>query len=334
MGEHNHHAHENCCDTHKNHPIPVNIISGFLGAGKTTFLNYILEENSDQKVDVLIREFGKIPVDNRLVRNFSGKVHIFPGISLHDDPQLLLHDYLHKLAGKNRQNNSFDRLLLETSGIDSPESLIHLFMVGHMPHLYRLGSFICVVDAQYGLLNLQEYRLAVLQVAYADAVILNKVDLASEEELAELEKYIRSINSSVKIYRASYAKVDLSVFMDVDVFHQLKDLGPQEESKPMSNIRTIFLSEKRPMSKEKVNAWLNWLFRAEEPKLLRSKGFFFFEKDEWRYEFQAVRRSFHSKADQLWGNEERKSTVVLIGENLPDEKELQESFAACAVDEN
>ena len=313
--------------------IPINVIGGFLGAGKTTFLNYILDHNPDERTDVLIREYGKEAVDDKLLHEFDGKVYVFSGISLHEDAQLLLHDRLKDLYQENGGYPEFDRLLLETSGIDRPDSLLQLFMVGHIPHMYRLGSFAVVVDAQYGMLDLEEYDVAVEQVACADVILLNKMDLATEEEMEALEEKISSINGMARIYRTSYCEIPLEYVKDLTVYQQLKDLTPGRTGEGMNGIYTITLSESRPMDKQKVNEWIDHLYRMEGPKFLRGKGFFSFAGEDWRYEFQSVRKSFHSKTDRLWyDDEERKSTVVLIGENLPDEKELRESFAACAAD--
>ena len=312
--------------------IPVNIIGGFLGAGKTTFLNYILGQPATERRDILIREYGEAAIDDQLLKNVEGKVHVFPGVSVHDDPQLVLHDYLHGLVSGDVPR-PFDRLLLETSGIDTPESLLTLFMLGYMPDHYRLGSLIVIVDAEYGGLDIEEYEVAAEQVAYADIVIINKTDLAGRYTVDALEALVKSINGMAKVERASYAKVSLDGIMDIALYDQLKVLEPNEGAEAMNDIRTYTLVEKRPMDKAKVNAWTDRLFKMEGPKLLRCKGFFNFSGEDYRYEFQAVRKSFHSKADRKWKDgEERKSTVVIIGENLPDEKKLREEFAACAAD--
>ncbi|HSP46488.1 MAG TPA: GTP-binding protein [Clostridiaceae bacterium] len=100
----------------------------------------------------------------------------------------------------------------------------------------------------------------------------------------------------------------------------------------MEKIRTVVLSEQRPMDKAKVNAWIQDLFMDQGMKLLRSKGFLNFEGEEHRYEFQAVRKSFQSKADRLWETgEDRKSVIVLIGEGIEDPKGIQDSFSRCAA---
>ncbi len=309
-------------------PVGVNVIGGFLGAGKTTFLNYILEEQKKERTDVIVREYGAVSIDDKLLKNVTDHIHVFPGVTVHDDPQLVLYDYLHKLYSDAAQ--PFDRLLMECSGLDMPESLVHLFLVGHMPVHYRLNGYIAVVDAEYGLLNLEEFEVARQQVVFADAIVLNKVDLADEEQLSRLEERIKELNGMAEIYRSSYGRVPLKNVLNISLYSQLKDLKIGKERKPMQEIHTIVLSETRPMDKEKVNKWLNRLFEEEGNKILRSKGFFCFAGDDWRYEFQAVRKSFYSKADCLWEDgEERKSTVVLIGSNLPDELSLRESFSDC-----
>lgn len=311
--------------------IPINVISGFLGAGKTTLMNHILSHPTRERVDVLIREFGKEAVDDQLVKFVSGNTHVFPGISMHDDPQLLLHDYLHDLAC-NEETEPFDRLLLETSGLDRPESIVQMFMIGYIPQHYRLGSCIVVVDAQYGLLSLEEYEVARHQVAYADAIVINKMDLAEQEEVELLEKTLRKINPMAKIHQCSFGQVDLRSVLNIELYGQLKELEQNEGATSVYGIQTVVLSENKPLDKDKVNHWINELFENTGAKILRGKGFLYFEGEDWRYEFQSVRKSFHSKADRCWEEgEARKSTIVLIGENLPDEKELRASFAACAA---
>ncbi len=309
--------------------IPVNVIGGFLGAGKTTHLNHILSEGLPERTDVVIREFGNVAIDNHLVKNVSGKMHVFHGVSLHDGPQMMLHNYLCDLI-TNTDNARFGRLLIESSGIDSPASLIHLFLVGYVPRYYRLDSYIVVVDGQFGLLNLEEYEVAVEQVAFADVIILNKSDLATEAEMEEQEAVLRKINPIAKIHRANFGKVPMDTIINLSLYEQLKQLKSGGNT-AMGDIQGLVLTEDRPMNKEKVNKWLDNFFKNEGRNVLRSKGFFSFANDDYRYEFQAVRTAFHSKADERWNeNDERKSTIVIIGKNLPDFVTLQKSFASCA----
>ncbi|MDD2396522.1 MAG: GTP-binding protein [Tissierellia bacterium] len=309
----------------------VNIIGGFLGSGKTTLVNYILSHMIDKKVDVLVREYGAVSIDDMLINLKKENIHVFTNLHIHEDPQILLYHYFQKLHDKTIEN-PFDHLLMEASGLDTPEGLIHLFFLGHMQHLYKLGSYIVIVDAEYGQLNLDEYKVAKHQVAFADVILLNKVDLVNDEEIDVLEKRIHNINSMAKIYRTQYGRVKLDNIMNIDLYKQLKDLSNicKEEKNSVDNIKTVVLSENRPMDKKKVNDWIQDLFTAYGNKLLRSKGFFYFKNDDYRYEFQAVRKTYHSKADKKWeDSEERKSVVVLIAEDEIDSAMIQKSFSSC-----
>ncbi len=309
----------------------VNVIGGFLGAGKTTLVNYILSHMIDKKVDVLVREYGAVSIDDMLINLKKENIHVFTSINVHEDPQIILYHYFHKLYDQTK-DKPFDHLLMEASGLDTPEGLIHLFFIGYMQELYKLGSYISIVDAEYGHLNLNEYKVAKQQVAFADVILLNKVDLVEEKEIDSLEKRIHSINSMAKIYRTQYGKVKLDNIMDIDLYKQLKDLpnNGREVKNSVDNIKTVVLTENRPMDKEKVNEWIQNLFVTHGNKLLRSKGFFYFKNDDYRYEFQAVRKTYHSKADKVWeDNEERKSVVVLIVEGEIDSAMLQETFSLC-----
>ncbi|MDF2839471.1 MAG: cobalamin synthesis protein [Clostridia bacterium] len=335
---HEHHlVHEEKLEKQKsNLKIPVTIVGGFLGAGKTSVVNHIIA-NTSHRVDVLIREFGSVSVDDMLIHLNKKNIHVFPGVSLHHDPQLMLYGYLNDLYEKT-EGTTFDNLIMELSGLDSPEQLVQLFFLGDMPKQYRLASFITIVDAEYGQLNLDDYPISISQIAYADVILINKIDLVTKESLKSLAQRVHNINSVAKIFFTKYGETNLDEIMDLDFHKQLFDCtasfqkGGNEMS--MDNIKTIVLSESKPLDKEKVNEWIQNLFITEGIKILRSKGFLNFSNSDYRYEFQAVRKTFHSKADRLWDNgEERKSVVVLIGEGLDDEEKYQEAFRKCIVND-
>ncbi|MDD4438458.1 MAG: GTP-binding protein [Tissierellia bacterium] len=320
-----------------NHDIKrtVNVIGGFLGSGKTTLINYILSNIIDKKFDVLVREYGSVAIDDKLIKLKKENIHVFADVASHDDDiQIMLYHYLDKLYDKTRKD-PFDYLLLESSGLDTPEALVHLFFIGNMQTNYKLGSYIALVDAEYGNLNLDEFKVALYQIAFADVIIINKVDLADKEEIHNLKKRLHSINGMAEIYHAQYGQVNVEEILHVELYEQLKDLenkSEEDEEMVQDNIKTLLLTENRPLDMEKMNEWIKNLYVTKGMKILRSKGFLYFKDEDYRYEFQAVRKTYHSKADKKWeDNEERKSVIVLIGDNeVLDAKELQESFSSCA----
>lgn len=335
---HHDHHHDQGVEGASGPRIPVTVIGGFLGSGKTTLVNHILANTPvERRVDVLVREYGTVSIDDMLIHLDREKIHVLPGISMHHDPQLILYGFLDGLYEKS-EGTAFDHLLMETSGLDRPDELMQLFFLGNIRTQYALSSYITVVSAEYGDLDLDEYPVALEQVAHADVILLNKIDLVSPETVAALTNRLRRINGIARIIPTTYGIVDLNRVMAFHLYDQLKGLktSPMEgEDTGMEKIRTVVLNESRPMDKEKVNAWIQDLFMDQGMKLLRSKGFLYFDGEAHRYEFQAVRKSFHSKADRLWEpGEERKSVIVLIGEGIEDAKGIQDSFSRCAVEIN
>lgn len=332
---------------------PVTIIGGFLGTGKTTLLNHILTHERDLRKEIIIREYGSLAIDHELIADEAAEIVWVSGGCLFMDPQTTLYWALENLycradytGGGNLtwQDVDFDHVLLETSGLDMPEYLAGLFFLDRLRDHYRLDSYIVVVDAEYGALSLDEYRRTCEQIAFADILIINKIDLADDETVRQLERRLRRINALARMYRTEYTQIPLEKIVDVRAFeappngnhvNRLYDqsaASSRSEEAWMDPFQSVVLSETRPMDKEKVNAWINDLFGQRGHKILRSKGFPNFAGYEHRFVFQGVRKSFHSKADRLWEpEEERKSTIVLIGEGLDDAEELQRSFSQCVA---
>ena len=333
---------------------PVTIIGGFLGSGKTTLLNYVLAQERNLHKEIIIREYGALAIDHELIEDETANIVLVSGGCLFMDPQTVLYWALENLytrvdltGGGNLtwQDVDFDYVLLETSGLDMPEYLASLFFLDRLRDHYRLDSYIVVVDAEYGELSLDEYRRASEQVAFADILLVNKVDLVDEEALSRLERRLRRINALARIYRTEYTHIDLDRIVNVRLFNAppgadlvaeamagSKSRANSNEESNMDPFQSVVLSETDPLDKEQVNAWINELFAQRGHKILRSKGFLNFAGYDHRFVFQGVRMTFHSRADRLWKpDEERKSTIVLIGEGLDDAADLQRSFSDCVA---
>jgi len=311
--------------------IPVLVIGGFLGSGKTTLVNHILTEVPEATIDVLVREYGEIPIDDMLIHLPKKRLHVFPGVSMHFDRQIMLYGYMDRLY--EEKSDEIDQLLMESSGLDEPEYMLKLFMLGNVRNQYRLASYINLVDAEFAHLNLDEYPIVQQQIAYADVILLNKTDLIDPAEVGGIVERLRGINGMADIYETSFCRIDPERILEVNAFEQIRRVADTKmkgkEAKSMDPIKTVVLTETKAMDKGKVNQWLEEVFHEEDMKLLRSKGFFYFSGSDYKFEFQGVRTSFHSKAEELWQEgEQRKSTVVLIGENM-DETKLKAEVANC-----
>lgn len=322
-----------CRCAYRKEKIRTTVITGFLGAGKTTLLNSILAQ-AHGRIDVLEREYGEVPVDNRLLKGLpEERLHVFFGITLHDHPQLVLHDYLHRIAMEDT-GLRMKRLLIETSGLDYPEDITELFMVGYIPQSYELSSITVVADGLFGNVTLDEYRVAVEQAAYADNIIISKADVAPPEEIEKLRQRLRTINGMANIVIADHGRVEAAKVLGCGIYPQLRNLQRTEGRKSMDGITTRILTEDRPLDKEKVNQWVNHLYREHGNDILRGKGFLYFEGDSYRYEFQSVRTAFHSQANEKWRYGEKPgTTLVFIGKEILNTLPLQEGLSACVSQE-
>jgi len=350
---HHHHQVDLTKPPHPSLRKPVTIVGGFLGSGKTTLLNYILSQREQKRVELIIREFGAVAVDHELILDKTVKINLISGGCLFADPQLRLFWMLEGLYSRcdkrgtqsfSYEDVDFDHVLLETSGLDLPEYLASMFFLERLRDHFQLDCFIVVVDAEYGELNLDEYERACEQIAFADILLINKIDLSTEEKIGRLERRLRRINPLALVYRTEYTRIDVDKILNVYLFEGMEGVASAPDSwreghKPSNNgeekldpFQSVVLSENQPMDKDKVNVWINELFSQRGHKILRSKGFLNFAGSDHRYVFQGVRKTFHSKADRLWEpGEERKSVIVLIGEGLDDGQELQAAFSACAA---
>lgn len=310
--------------------VPVTIVCGFLGSGKTTTVNHIVSLPGSENFDVFIREYSLISIDDRLVELDRSRVHASSGVSEHVDEETMLFIGLDRLHEERFKR--FDRLILETSGAEDPEIFEHLFFLWDMPEMYKLSRFITVLDCEYGDLNLDEFDSAVSQIAMADTVLLNKTDLVPEEKVNTLEARVRGINVAANVLRTQYGNISLDDIAEIGLYQQLSTIDPEKEVKHMDKIKSYTLEVNEPLDKSKVNTWINDLFQTHGTDILRSKGFLSFAGENYRYEFQAVRKTFHSYAHDVWKpDEERKTVLVLIGDRdkIPEQEELLNGLRNC-----
>jgi G3E family GTPase len=205
------------------HRIPVTILTGFLGAGKTTLLNRILSEQHGQRIAVIENEFGEVGIDQDLV--------------IHSDEEIfemnngcicctVRGDLIRILGNLMKRRNRFDRILIETTGLADPGPVAQTFLMDDdlREHL-RLDGVITLVDARHVLLHLDHSDEVRKQIAFADVVLLNKIDLVTEDELTGLETRIARMNARATLHRTRTADLPIARVLDVggfDIQHALE----------------------------------------------------------------------------------------------------------------
>ena len=192
--------------------MPVTIITGFLGSGKTTLLNHILSNNNDLKVAVLVNEFGDINIDSQLLVSMDETmVELSNGCiccTINDD----LVDAVYRIM---ERDDRIDYMVIETTGVADPVPIILTFLGTELRDLTRLDSIIAMVDAETFTPDHFESEAALKQISYADVTIVNKVDLASSDQVQTLEKYLNSVKAGVRILRSQQGQVPLQLILDV-----------------------------------------------------------------------------------------------------------------------
>ncbi len=186
---------------------PVTVLTGYLGAGKTTLLNRILSEDHGKRYAVIVNEFGEVGIDNDLIVGADEEVFEMNNGCV---CCTVRGDLIRVLSGLMKRKGGFDAIIVETTGLADPGPVAQTFFVDEdVKAKTRLDSVTTVVDAKHLPLRLKDSREAAEQIAFADQIILNKTDLVSERELADVESAIRKLNPLAPIHRAQRSNVPL-----------------------------------------------------------------------------------------------------------------------------
>ena len=317
--------------------IPVTVLTGYLGAGKTTLLNRILSENHGRRYAVVINEFGELGVDNDLVVDSDEEVFEMNNGCI---CCTVRGDLIRIVGGLMKRRDKFDGIIIETTGLANPAPVAQTFFVDEgVRARTRLDAIVTVVDAKHLPQRLTDSSEAEAQIAFADVVILNKTDLVSPAELAEVEGRIRAINRFATIHRAEKANVDIAQVLDRGAFdlQRILDMSPDfltdDEHEHNDDISSMSFEVKRPLDPEKFNAWISALLAEQGANLLRTKGILSYAHENRRFAFQAVHMIADGDFIGPWKQgDERRSRLVFIGRNL-NRPQLRRGFESCQVPE-
>jgi len=214
---------------------PVTIVTGFLGSGKTTLVNYILKEQRDWKICVVENEFGEVSIDDALVEeNMAAKEDI---ITMDNGCVCcsVRGDLVRTFGMLVHRRKDFQAIIIETTGLADPAPIVFTFNSNQLiQDNFRIDSVVCLVDAKHIGVHLDEVKPegdvneAEHQVAFADRILLNKLDLVSPEELVEVEDRIRSINSFATLIRTERSRAPLDQVLGLNSFSlsKLEEMDP------------------------------------------------------------------------------------------------------------
>lgn len=317
-------------------PIDVTILSGFLGSGKTTLLCHLLASQDKDRVAVLENELGEIAIDDELLGGAEpGRLEVVQGRSC-CEARVQFVDRLRAMSER-----PIDRLFIEATGVAHPGMLAHALAAEEdLRARYRLDGIVTVVDAAHVEAHLGEDGHATEQIAYADAILVNKTDLVPVDAIAPLLERLREINATATYFTTKEAFVPADQVLNLGgfdlsrverqvtgchSFHQSK-----HPTKHAHKIGTVALAIPGSLDVDLFQGWINDFVSARTETLYRAKGIVAIHGQAARLVFHGVHGHFRAAFDRPWGKETPTSRLVFIGQDL-DRAEIEEGLASCRV---
>lgn len=289
--------------------ISVSIITGFLGAGKTTFINDILKNNQELKFALVENEFGDVAIDAKLIKglNASQMFELKNGCiccTITDEYELALAELANRFPEVNH-------LLIETSGIADPGPVIKPFFIDtDLKELYTLNGTVCMVDARY-FHRYPSKKTAFRQLAVADVVVITKTEDFSISQKEEFMMEFKLLNPLSVFHLADFGKV--SGFDLEHIQHKIK-FTPQFHIKDNDHeyVQVKTFHYDKPINKIRFTEWLSYTLDIYNNEIYRVKGILCFEKEPFEYVLQGVGGSFEITEGDI-ANGDMKSVMVVIG---------------------
>lgn len=316
---------------------PVTILTGFLGSGKTTYLNHLLKENKNIRYAIIENEFGEQGVDNELIMHADDTiVEMNNGClccTLNDN----LYDILNELHDRRDQ---FDEVIIEATGVADPSGLaqpfiIHPLIKQHFP----LVATICLVDAELIEDQLLDTVEASQQIINSDIILINKIDLVNPEYVKSLEQRITQLNPLAKIYKGlknAYPTITYRRGLDESeaalfesdgldaTFHVEKPHHHHHHHEHTKNINSHSFVFERPFVLDVLYQQLFLHLTFHSIDLYRLKGIFSIEGEDEQVILQSSGKRLVADKKRMWNpGEVRKSVVVFIGKQLQREDLLK-----------
>jgi G3E family GTPase len=329
-------------------PIVANLITGFLGAGKTSLLNRLLSKPVLADTAVIINEFGSVGLDHLLVESVDDNIVLLKSGCICCTIRTDLKDTILSLFERMRRGEvkPFTRLVIETTGLADPAPIVATLSADLMlKYHFRIGNIITVVDVPNGIHNIKTYAESARQVAVADRLIISKSDLADQQALEGLKHVLAAMNPAAEVLVLDEA-ADPAETLLVDTIHDLS-ARPAEVARWIAaetshghhhehahdvnqhgNIGAFVIETDQPIAWSRFALWLSMLIHVQGQKILRLKGLIDIEGANTPVVVHGVQHLIHKPLHlDEWPDGIRRTRIVVIGEGL-DRDLMQRSFDA------
>ena len=332
--------------TDRRDPIVANLITGFLGAGKTSLLNRLLSKPLLADTAVIINEFGSVGLDHLLVESVDDDIILLKSgcicCTIRTDLKATILSLLDRM--RRGEVKPFSRLVIETTGLADPAPIIATLSADLiLKYHFRLGNIITVVDVPNGIYNINSYRESAHQVAVADRIIISKSDLSGQQALTDLEQLIARMNPAAEVRVLDEAGEPAENLL-LDTMHDLSARSAEvsrwtaaehghhhdhaHDVNQHGNIRAFVIEATPPIAWSRFALWLSMLIHTHGRKILRLKGLINIEGSKTPVVVHGVQHLIHKPLHlDEWPDGVRRTRIVVIGEGL-DRELMQRSFLA------
>ncbi|HTU58898.1 MAG TPA: GTP-binding protein [Polyangiales bacterium] len=306
-------------------PVPVTIVTGFLGAGKSTLVQNWLAELPRHETAVIVNERGEVGIDGELLAAHVARLREISGGCVCCTSQAELMSALTELAGSEPQPS---RILVETSGAASPAGVIRSLHARRVREQLELDGVVSVIDAQRAA-EVLEIDLAVEQLAFADVVVISHVDQANDAQLSSVRALVARHAPAAVVVHARRGALDCSFAQLLAQRAEALELPPAGTTH--TSIEAVSLIHAGELDEESFAAWVEDALAQVEARVLRIKGILAIRGVDERVIVQGVSQAVEVQVGSPWGSGERTSRLVILGLGL-DSAALEAGFSRCAAD--
>lgn len=245
--------------------IPICLITGFLGTGKTTLLKRIVAENRDRKWIYLINEFSALDVDGAIVSEDNPNVVSIPGGSIFC--KCLVTEFIGQMTKIHEHHPDAAGVIIEASGMADPRVIADMLKETRLDQHFELANIVSIVEPRSFLRLIHTLPNIIHQVEAADLVLLNKCDLFEESQLTETEQAVRNIKATAHLIRCEKGEAEFPVFGNPGSY---KDLHGEYAKCRDPRYSAFSVELPRPVSSALVQA----LIKEHDDDIFRVKGYF------------------------------------------------------------
>ena len=307
--------------------IPVTILTGFLGSGKTTLLKNILQGNHGHRIAVIENEFGEEGIDNDLLFKDSDEqiVEMNNGCICCTVRGDLVRIFGELVEKKEKGSISFDRVVIETTGLADPAPVAQTFFVDEsVSEKYLLDAIVTMVDCKHASQQFDEHHEAQEQVGFADRILFTKTDLIDPLAFEALRQRVLKMNPRAKMGVAKHGVSSVDDLFDIRGFNlnSILEIEPDfltdVDHEHDDEVTSFVFRESRPLRLEPLEEFMDGLVQIYGVNLMRYKGVLNIRGQERRVVFQGVHMLMGSELGSAWRpGEKRESKMVFIGKNMP-----------------